>query len=182
LAQSSSAVVSMRSPKVAASTWSPNAKAIGGELGGGLTQTPDWAAAAASRRCGAPRWLTGSGRPRAHHCMLPQARRRPELPLTSRASVSSFFLPSFLLSVDPYLHLTTLTFLPLLRAGVDGRLWAASDISGRLWAASSISGPSGADEMPRGERQHIFTLSLSSEAKWLNTLHHLLEIILNTHT
>jgi hypothetical protein len=45
LARSSSAVVSMRSPKAAASTWSPNAETISGELGDGLTQTLNWAAA-----------------------------------------------------------------------------------------------------------------------------------------
>ena len=49
------------SPKAAASTWSPNAEVIGGELGGSLAQTPFWAAAAASRRREAPRQLTGSG-------------------------------------------------------------------------------------------------------------------------
>jgi hypothetical protein len=39
---------------------------------------------------------------------------------------------------------------------------------------------SGTDEMPRGERQRIFTSSLSSKAKCLVTLHRRLEIILST--
>jgi hypothetical protein len=85
--------------------------------------------------------------------------------------MSSFFLPSFLLSVDTDLHLTTLAFLPLLRAGGE-RVTLGGER--HRWTAS------GTDEMPRGERQRIFTSSLSSKAKCLVTLHRRLEIILST--
>jgi hypothetical protein len=91
----------------------------------------------------------------------------------------SFFLPPFLLSADPDLHLTTLAFLLLLRAGIGGRLWAASGIGGR--PAASVG--QAARMKCLEERGNIFFApSLSSEAKWLTTSYRLLEVILSTHS